>query len=304
MNQNDDISIKCPNSEHNNNVKFVCFDESCKQQRLYCIQCIKNGIHVSHPQNQEELPKMFEHIQQVEIECDDLTNKMTKQMDLLQQDFYLLIEGIRSKYKISKQQILNLNSQQMNSYVQQSVNFTSNQYNYAQMNSNLKQKNQYLNYNQLNQVIIKYLTYIQINQKNYIKMAIKILDKALSFNTKHQLSLYSKAESLRMLGQYNEAIIWADKALQVNPKDCFSLRTKGHSLRLLKDYKEALKAIDQSLSINPNHLSSLQSKGHCLQNQNNYQEALLFYEIALKINSNHQWTKNRKDECLKALNTK
>ncbi|CAD8172150.1 unnamed protein product [Paramecium pentaurelia] len=144
---------------------------------------------------------------------------------------------------------------------------------------------------------------IYSNDKQYDE-AIKILDKALSFNTKHQLSLYSKADSLKMLGQYNEAIIWADKALQINPKDCFSLRTKGDSLRLLKDYKEALKVIDQSLSINPNHLSSLQSKGHCLQNQNNYQEALLFYEKALKIDSNHQWTKNRKDECLKALNTK
>ena len=37
MNQYNDLIIKCPNPEHANNVKLVCFDESCKADRLYCI---------------------------------------------------------------------------------------------------------------------------------------------------------------------------------------------------------------------------------------------------------------------------
>ncbi|CAD8201382.1 unnamed protein product [Paramecium pentaurelia] len=179
---------------------------------------------------------------------------------------------------------------------------------------------------------------------NY-KEAIKILDQSLIFNPKHSLSLWCK-------DQYNEAIILADKALQVDPKHSYSLQCKAQSLRMIDQYSEAIiwaknckqiqkivfhyvlkvlifflfegnqlitikiemfqfkiieniqiiiEVIEQSLQINPNHLDSLWKKGACLQDQNQYQEALILYEKALKIIPNHQWTKDRKDECLNAL---
>ncbi|CAD8107899.1 unnamed protein product [Paramecium sonneborni] len=94
--------------------------------------------------------------------------------------------------------------------------------------------------------------------------AIIWADKALQVNPKHCNSLHTKAESLRMLGQYNEAIFWADKAFQFDPKNCDSLSTKSVSLRELKKYNEAMKVIDQSLLIDPNHFHSLLSKGQIL----------------------------------------
>ncbi|CAD8213414.1 unnamed protein product [Paramecium pentaurelia] len=66
MNEKNDTNIKCPNSEHVNNVKLVCFNESCKADRLQCIQCIQNGIHVSHVQHQQDLPFLFDHILNIE----------------------------------------------------------------------------------------------------------------------------------------------------------------------------------------------------------------------------------------------
>ncbi|CAD8117311.1 unnamed protein product [Paramecium primaurelia] len=103
----------------------------------------KNGINVSHPQYQEELPKLFVHIQSIEKECDDLINRMNIQMDLLQQEFYLLIGGIISKYQISKQQFLNLNSQQMNSYLEQSVHFRSFEFKINQLLQQFKNEFQF-----------------------------------------------------------------------------------------------------------------------------------------------------------------
>ncbi|CAD8215481.1 unnamed protein product [Paramecium octaurelia] len=123
MNQCEDIIVKCPNPEHTKNVKQVCFDESCKEQRLYCHECIKIGMHVTHLKHQEELPFLFEHISRIEKESDNLINRINKQMDLIYNDFFLLIGGIRSKYQISKQQLLNLNFQQINSFLSQSIHF-------------------------------------------------------------------------------------------------------------------------------------------------------------------------------------
>ncbi|CAD8079958.1 unnamed protein product [Paramecium primaurelia] len=357
MNQYHDVTIKCPNTEHTQNVTLVCFDESCKGERLYCHQCIKNGNHISHPQNQEELPFLFEHIQRVEKECADLIHSMNQQFDLVNHDFQLLIDGIRSKYQITKQQLLNLNSKQINSYLSQSIYFRQFEFTTIQLVQQLT--------NEIKSQIQKLLSDLQLNELNYYQFsklnlnkseelyqrgyklylndkkfdeAIKIFDQALALNSRHQLSLwckadslkmlgyyneaiiwtdkalqldprhcnslYSKAESLKMLGLFNEAILWADKALEVDPKHCHSLYTKGDSLRLLKKYNEAMKVIDYSLQINPNHLDSLRSKGACLQDQKHYQEALIFYSKALAINSNHEWTKNRKNECLKALEIK
>ncbi|CAD8144924.1 unnamed protein product [Paramecium pentaurelia] len=212
------------------NVKLVCFDESCKGERLYCIQCIKNGINVSHPQYQEELPKLFVHIQSIEKECDDVINRMNIQMDLLQQEFYLLFGGISSKYQISKQQFLNLNSQQMNSYLEQSVHFRSFEFKIIQLLQQFKNEFQFQIQKLLHELQLSELSYYQISnlyltkseelyQKGY-KLRIQdnskdkkhyeviiIFDQALSLNSKHQKALLCKADSLRSLCQYDDAII-------------------------------------------------------------------------------------------------
>ncbi|CAD8112294.1 unnamed protein product [Paramecium primaurelia] len=357
MNKINDAIIKCPNSDHVNDVKLVCFNESCKANRLQCIQCIQNGNHVTHLQHQQDLSFMFDHIQNIDKQCEDLISNLNKQMDIAYQQFYLLIGGIRSKYQKSEQQVFNLDSKQMDSFFAESIGFKSfEQTNLILIKQSIQDfqnsiekllfdlKLSELNYYQISNLDInKSEELFKIGYKLYqdddnYKEAIKILDQSLIFNPKHSLSLWCKAECLKMLGQYNEAIIladkalqvdpkhcyslqckaqslrmidqyseaiiWADKALQIDPKDCLSLCTKSNSLRLLKMFKQSMQVVEQSLQINPNHLDSLWTKGACLQDQNQYQEALIFYEKALKIIPNNQWTKDRKDECLNALKKK
>ncbi|CAD8215522.1 unnamed protein product [Paramecium octaurelia] len=338
--------MKCPNPKHTKNVKYVCFDDTCKEQRLYCHECIKIGMHVTHLQHQEELQSLFEHISTIEKESDDLINTINKQMDLIQNDFFLLIGGIRTKYQISKQ-LPNLNSQQINSFLTQSIHFKQFQLIFENLLQQFIKEFQDQIKKLQNDLNLFALDYYQISKPNIEKSeelykigyklywnddkydeAIKIFDQALNFNPKHQLSLSTKAESLRNLGQYNEAIIWADKALQADPKHCRSLFTKAeslrklgqyneaifgliklckqiqsNSLRQLKKFKEAMEVIEQSLIINPNHFNSLRIKGQCLHDQKQYLQALIFYDKALEIDSNHKWTKKRKNECLEAIQT-
>ncbi|CAK78282.1 unnamed protein product (macronuclear) [Paramecium tetraurelia] len=289
MQQIDAYTIKCPNSEHAYDVKLICFNESCRVNRLYCIQCVRDGCHVSHHQNQQELPKLFEFIQKIQKECNDLITSLCKQMDLAYQQFHLLIDGIRSKYQKSKQQFLNLNSKQMNSFFAETIQFKSFQQaidnqiqqSIKQFQNQMQEFTSNLKLAELNYYSISN-TYILMSEELYekgnqsIKLgyqlyqndkrfeeAIKLFDQALIFNSTHQLSLFS--ESLWMLSKYNEAIIWADKALEVDPKHCNSLFCKGQillkllaqSLRRLSKYNEAIIWADKALEVDPKHCNSL-----------------------------------------------
>ncbi|CAD8179257.1 unnamed protein product [Paramecium pentaurelia] len=84
------------------------------------------------------------------------------------------------------------------------------------------------------------------------------------------------AESLRLLNEYKDAIIWADKALQIDPKDCSSLQVKGDSLRSLRMFPQAMQQIDQSLKINPNHFASLLAKGLVYKISINFKKLQVF----------------------------
>ncbi|CAD8048471.1 unnamed protein product [Paramecium primaurelia] len=320
MNQNNDTNLKCPNSEHVNNVKLVCVNESCKADRLQCIQCIQNGIHVSHLQNQQDLPFLFYNNSNIEKQCEDLIIDLNKingyglliilifdwrknlninslnqilnkrilslQKVLESNHFNKLTKQIKQSIKefqdLIVKQLSNLKLSELNLYQISNLDFNKSE--------ELHKKGQEINIYGPNSIIYQ-------DDKNF-QDTIKIFDESLIFNPKHSLSLWCKASSLRMLSQYNEAIVCADKALQF--------------IRLLKMFKQSMVLIEQSLQINPNHFDSLRAKGICLQDQNQYQEALIFYEKALKINPNNQWTRDRKgiiytkylDECLKAINQK
>ncbi|CAD8204441.1 unnamed protein product [Paramecium octaurelia] len=319
MNQFENITVKCPNPEHTKNVKYVCFDESCKEQRLYCHECIKIGKHVTHLQHQEELPFLFEHISRIEKESDDLINRINKQMDLIQNDFFLLIGGIRSEYQISKQQLHNLNLEQINSFLSQSIHFKQFELTIEKLLQELIKEFQDQITKLKNDLNLFALDYYQISKSNIEKSeelfkigyklyrddkyeeAIEIFDQALNFNSNHQLSLVTKAESLKMLHQYNEAIIWADKALQVNSNHYISFYTKADSLRGLNQYNEAILWIDKALQINPKDFYSLFTKADSLRMLEQYTEAIIWAEKALQINPQHCFSLYTKADSLRML---
>ncbi|CAD8090062.1 unnamed protein product [Paramecium sonneborni] len=300
------VIIKCANTEHINNVKLVCFDEFCKADRLYCMQCNRNGTHVSHPQHQYELPILFDHIEQIQRKTDQLIDQLNIQMDLVYQSFYQLIRNIRIKYQITRSEFLKLNPKQMNSIFFESLQFEQfNQVFLKQfLNSSQVFKDQLiklnsdLNLNQLNYYqqskndIIKSKELYQqgynlyLNESNY-QEAIKIFDQAISFNPKNYQALWCKGENLRMLSKYNEALIYADKALEINSQHQNSLYLKSACFRRLCQYEEAIIWADKALKINPKDCPSLACKGNALRLLKMLKEASEIIDYSLKINPNH-----------------
>ncbi|CAD8182688.1 unnamed protein product [Paramecium pentaurelia] len=306
MTQYNDLIIKCPNPEHQNNVKLKCFDESYKADRLYCMQCSRNGIHLSHPQHQYQLPNLFDHIEKIDKECEELINRLNKQMDFVNQQFYQLIGGIKIKYQINKEQIFHLNSKQINSILAETIQFKTFrqtieiliQKSSSELQEQIQKLYQELYLTQLNYYLISdqdIKKSEELYQKGYklywydhkYEEAIAILDQALSLNSKHQLALWCKAESLKMLDQYNEAIIWVDKSLQIDPKHFNSLYTKAESLRMLDQYNEAIIWVDKALQIDSKNCNLLFTKASCLRGLGQYNDAIIWADKALQIDSKH-----------------
>lgn len=48
MNLSQELMLKCPFEAHKSLVKFVCFNEFCPNNRIYCFECLKKGDHTAH----------------------------------------------------------------------------------------------------------------------------------------------------------------------------------------------------------------------------------------------------------------
>ncbi|CAD8128712.1 unnamed protein product [Paramecium sonneborni] len=88
----------------------------------------------------------------------------------------------------------------------------------------------------------------------------KCLIKGQFLNSKNQSALYCKENSLRILDQYQEAIIWAVLALEIDPRHVETLYCKSHSLIRLGQYKEAIIWADKAFQIDPQYRVSLYCK--------------------------------------------
>ncbi|CAD8194902.1 unnamed protein product [Paramecium octaurelia] len=339
MNQSEDFIMKCPNPQHTKNLSQVCFDEFCKEQRLCCHECIQSGKHFSHPHNLQELPFLFEHIEKTKQQTDNFINKLNTKMDYVYQFYSLLIGGIRSKYQMSKIQFLTLNFDEIDSFVLQIIHFKSFELYFQKLFQQFILKIQDFMKELQNELDLTSVKYYQISKFNLMKSeeyykkgyklywddkkfdeAINLFDQALNLNQQHLLSLWCKADSLRILGQYNEstiwalqfiiyqrhkqifnlladilrligqyheAVLWADRALSVDPNHFNSLFTKADSLRILGQYDEAVIWADKALLLNPKQRDSLCTKAESLRGLGQYDEAIISADQALQVDPKH-----------------
>ncbi|CAD8209270.1 unnamed protein product [Paramecium octaurelia] len=336
MNQSCDINTKCPNPQHSKDVKLVCFDESCQGQRLYCHECIKLGIHASHPQYQEELSFIFHHIERVKKECDNLINNMNKQMDAIQQDFQLLIEGIRSKYQISKQLLLGLDSEQINSLLSQTIYFK--QFEQTFQNKLQKFTNEFLNQISklmcdlhLNESIDYQVSKIHLNKSeelyqqgikssnqdiNYI-WKIKNLMRHLKYLIKHQFQILNinyhygakrivQGSLVNLMKQSFKQIKHCKQIQNIVLDYLLKLIAQNRLVSIMKQSYKQIKHYKQIQSIFLHYILKVpiifSEEADSLKLLEKFTEALEVIEQCLKLNPNHFDSLGGKGYCLQNQN--
>ncbi|CAD8209486.1 unnamed protein product [Paramecium pentaurelia] len=223
-----ELQIKCVIEGHDF-VELACLNEKCKANRVYYHQCLKNGDHVAHMKDQKDLKELIEFFQEVEQENGSLISKLSLMLGEIIKLFNQLNQGLEQKYQFSKDKLLMLNSKQLNQALDQVIIY--DEIKKGQFEEKKKCSND---------IIIslkKYIKELKLGEVNYFSSkqqeqgnveelyqqgcklydddkyeeTIKLLDAALLINPKHFSSLYIKADSLKMLGNYKDAIRWQIK---------------------------------------------------------------------------------------------
>ncbi|CAK86853.1 unnamed protein product (macronuclear) [Paramecium tetraurelia] len=315
--------------EHQVYPKLICFDQSCKASRFQCMQCIKQGAHVSHPQNQEDPQQIYQHILKIETESEALIKYLQLSINDVNKHLQFLINGIRRKYQKKSNEIQKMEYKQVHFFFSQTIKFKSFeetlkiQYQKSFQDFIDSLENLYLDLKlpQLDYItfysqdmVRKPLTLAYELYQDYddYQEAIQLFDKSLQYITafetskiwgKGKIMCQSLADSLRILNKPDEAIIWADKALQIDQNHCQSLWSKAESLRILCKYDESIIWADKCLLINPKDNLSLFCKvlAQCLQMLGKYNETIILVDKVLQSIPKHLDAYCTKSDSLRQL---
>jgi tetratricopeptide (TPR) repeat protein len=118
--------------------------------------------------------------------------------------------------------------------------------------------------------------------------ALTCYDRALTLNSRHELSWVHRGTALEALGQTEDALTCCDHALQLNPDSEMALVTKGMMLGALGQLEEARTHCDRALKINPRNEQAWVNMGAALDALGRPMEALGCYNHALSLNPRNE----------------
>ncbi|CAD8214558.1 unnamed protein product [Paramecium pentaurelia] len=313
--------LKCQQDDHKDEIETVCYNQYCTEFRLNCFKCLKKSrIHHDHFDEIEKINTLMDFIERKNLECDNLINDLNTYVESLNKPFSLLKMGIRYKYSFQKERLVNLDSLQINDYLNSTIKFFEQKQSITTIISEQIKKLT----NSLNNLYQQ----LQLSQFNYCY----IDDNSIKLSK----DLYHKGYDLYLGDKYVEAIQLLDESIQYNPYNHESLWCKGEiivnqqinayqliiklNIRNLNKYEDAINWLDKALAYNPKHVNSLSLKGRlnnndinreCLLtyhelNQNKitkkYNESLQLLDQALSINPQHIFSLQSKGDCLKEIN--
>jgi len=124
-------------------------------------------------------------------------------------------------------------------------------------------------------------------QKNY-EEAISYYNKALRLNPYDIDCLVGKGETLKKLEQEEEANKCFGKAIKSdNQQNSDSYKRKADALRYLTKYEEAIIFYNKSLELNSYNIDSLEGKANVLYLLHRFEEANKCYYIILELTKNY-----------------
>ncbi|CAD8213923.1 unnamed protein product [Paramecium pentaurelia] len=305
--------LKCQKDDHQDEIDSVCYNQGCTKFRLNCFKCMKKGIHHTHLDDVEKINSLKDYIEMQNKECDNLINNLNKLVERVNQSYSQYKQGINRKYSLLKERLLQLNSQQINDFLNSTITFTEYKQSITTIISD-KIKNLDDTFNNLyDQLQLLSFDYYQIND-NEIKLSkqmcnqginvaqeqkydesIQLLDKSIQLDPNNQEALWRKGQCLRLLERYEDAITWLDKTLLVDPK------LVKQCLTMLTRYEDAITWLDKALLIDPKDVDSLWNKGQCLRLLERYEDAITWLDKTLLVDPKHILSLCNKGECLRKL---
>ncbi|CAD8196441.1 unnamed protein product [Paramecium octaurelia] len=314
------LKLKCQEVNHNEEIDFICYYEFCTGFRLNCFDCFKKGIHHTHSDDVKKVNSLIPFIETNNLVCENFIDDLNKYLETLNQSFSQFTQGIRNKYSLVKERLVNMNTYQINDYLNQTIKFTEYKESITKIVKDQINKLNHSFNNLYEQLQLTSFNYYQIDQndvkipddlsnqgvklywENRYNEALEQFDESILINPNNKESLCYKGLCLKMLEKYEEAITWLDKAIAVDPIDFYSLSNKGLCLKMLNEYEDAIIWLDKALAIDSQDVDSLCIKGQCLMSLNRYEDAIIWLDKALAIDSKDVDSLCTKGQCLRRLN--
>jgi predicted O-linked N-acetylglucosamine transferase (SPINDLY family) len=111
--------------------------------------------------------------------------------------------------------------------------------------------------------------------------ADRLIKKALAINPRSAEALTNRANVLRSLKRFEEALASCDAALAIKPDYPEALNNRGNVLHDLARPEEALASYDKALALRPNYANALANRADVLRDLKRFEEALASCDRAL-----------------------
>ncbi|CAK76080.1 unnamed protein product, partial (macronuclear) [Paramecium tetraurelia] len=211
MIQSQSLNLRCEKDDHKDYIDMFCFNQFCTESRLNCFKCIQKGIHQAHLNDVQKFNYLLKFIENKNKECDDLIDDLNQFVESVNQSFSQFKTGIKNKYSLSNDRLLNLNQQQINDVLNSIIKQTDDKQLITTLISEQTKK--------LNHSFNYLYEQLQLSSINYYQI--------LENNRKLSKELYERGHKLYKVDKYKEAIEIFDKSIQLDPNNHLSLQFKG-----------------------------------------------------------------------------
>ncbi|CAK76183.1 unnamed protein product (macronuclear) [Paramecium tetraurelia] len=238
----------------NESVIFCCFKQECNQNRIFCLDCLKQKQHIEHMDAVQKLEDANIFINQQLSKIKEVITATKNEFDLAKESFNTLIIGLQ--YQVFGLEAV-MNNMNLNE-IQETI---ANLFLFERVKSTMQQS--------IDQTLYKLRKTIEDTYQNFqlnlfIQKDEEILVKIGSYLFEQQ--------------QYRKAIEYYDECLNMNVENEQALFGKGECLRAIQQFKQASECYQKVQFINNNNAQAYIKQG---QKQFNFQENV--YDICINL---------------------
>ncbi|CAD8202372.1 unnamed protein product [Paramecium octaurelia] len=329
------INIPCKEDQHNEKLKYYCFNNLCTESRLGCQQCINTGKHKDHQvfeiSQLDELRKVYQgkcqHIidnlfilksQLIEIIDEQIKNLQEKfqqrqnnfftyeQIDSYMQDFLIFnqhkddvivsLKQVKNDIQIAVNQLKVKESSQQETQQQFQRDFYSFINDSTQNQDIIQAQTQDLEIT--NQLVMKGKLLLS-QTKNY--EAYNTFDRVRKIDPMNKDALNGLGDCLRERSKYDDALEYYEATLELDQNNKQALIGKALCLGKLKKFQEARPIFERILNQDKNDIDAIWGLANLLRLQGKDEEAIKQYNKALQLNQNHLESISGLGDCYRLL---
>lgn len=125
------------------------------------------------------------------------------------------------------------------------------------------------------------------HQAGKIELAVNFIRKALTSNNKNALFHSNLCEMLRLLGQFDEAIVHGKQAIALAPNLASAYANTGIACFDKKDFSAARHYCEQALALKPDFSIVLNNMGSICREEKDWKSAIAYYQKAVATNETY-----------------